>query len=45
MWDQLARAGQKLMGSPALPVILLALAGAPAAIVLALAALFMRLPL
>lgn len=44
-WDQLARAGQKLIGSPALPVILLALVTAPAALLLGLAALFMRLPL
>ena len=41
----LARAGQKLAGSPALPVLLLALVSAPAVILVALAALFMKLPL
>ena len=44
-WEQACRAGRSLMGSPALPVILLALASAPAVILLALSALFMRLPL
>ena len=43
--SQLARAGQWLIGAPALAVILLALVTAPAALVMGLAALFMRLPL
>ena len=41
----LADTGRRLAALPVLPVVLLALAGAPAAIVLALAALFMRMPL
>ena len=42
---QIARFGRKVVGSPVLPVVLLALVSAPAALVLALASLFMRLPL
>ena len=45
VWSQIAQAGRKLMGAPVLPVILLALVSAPAAILLALASLFMKLPL
>ncbi len=44
-WGWIARTGQRLVSSPILPVVLLALACAPAAILLALASLFMRLPL
>ena len=44
-WEQVVCAGRKLVGMPALPVILLALAAAPAAILLALTTLFMKLPL
>ena len=44
-WRQLARVGSRLVSAPMLPVILLALATAPAALLLGLAALFMKLPL
>ena len=42
---EIARFGRKVIGSPVLPVLLLALVSAPAALLLALASLFMRLPL
>ena len=44
-WRWVVQNGRRLMGAPALPVILLALAAAPASILLGLASWFMKLPL
>ncbi|MBR4444246.1 MAG: hypothetical protein IKS52_13370 [Clostridia bacterium] len=44
-WQRLSDFGRRLTAAPGLPVILLALATAPAALILTLAALFMRMPL
>ena len=43
-WERITEAGRRLAASPAVPVLLMAFISAPAALLLGLAALFLKIP-